>query len=344
MRTAQEWLPEGLTSYLFFMLHITSGDSVAGTLREAGFGPDIVAWRDVLHEGPVPANLPLAELSTRRARFIGDSGWGAPAEVDAQFAERDRALAGAADHDETVLWFEHDLYDQLQLLQVLDWFAAQGLDGTRLSLICDAEYLGRLTADELRSRFPDRHPVSGQQLNVGRDAWSAFRSPDPRSLLPFLGDRSMPLPFLATALRRHLQQFPDGVTGLSRSESQALTAIEAGHLQAKQAYFSSHHQMEEAIFLGDTIFASYLAGMSQEASPLVLGQNGDRIVVPRDGADPDDFWHADLAVTNAGRAICGGIEDRVLVNGIDRWLGGVHLHPGNVWRWHEAKSVVARSD
>jgi hypothetical protein len=325
------------------MLHITNGDSVAGTLREAGFGPDIVAWRDVLHEGPVPADLPLDKLSEIRAQFIA-AGGSAQAAIRAQFDARDRVLRSAPEHDETVLWFEHDLYDQLQLLQVLDWFAAQGLDGTRLSLICNAEYLGTLTADELRTRFSGRRPVSGQQLNLGREAWWAFRSPDPRSLLPFLGDRSTPLPFLATAIRRHLQQFPDALTGLSRSESQALAAIEAGHVQAKQAYFASHHQTEEAVFLGDTIFASYIAGMSQELSPLVLWQHGDRIVVPRDGADPDDFWHSDLVVTNAGRAVRGGIEDRVLVNGIDRWLGGVHLHPGNVWRWHEAKSVVARSD
>ena len=97
------------------MLHITNGDSVAGTLREAGFGPDIVAWRDVLHEGPVPADLPPAELSQIRTRFLCDSGWGSPVEVNAHFAERDEALRGAADHDEAVLWFEHDLYDQLQL-------------------------------------------------------------------------------------------------------------------------------------------------------------------------------------------------------------------------------------
>jgi hypothetical protein len=326
------------------MLHITNGDSVAGTLREAGFGPDIVAWRDVLHEGPVPADLPLAELSPLRARFICASGWGLPAEVDAHFAERDEALRGAPDHDEAVLWFEHDLYDQLQLAQVLDWFAAQGLHGTRLSLICNAEYLGSLTADELQVRFPQRNPVSGQQLNLGRDVWSAFRSPDPRSLLPFLGDRSASLPFLAATIRRHLQQFPDALTGLSRSESQALAAIDAGHVQARQAYFASHHQLKDAVFLGDTIFASYIAGMSQEQSPLVLKRNGDGLVAPSDAAQAADFWDSDLVLTNAGRAVLGGIEDRVLVNGIDRWLGGVHLHPGNVWRWHEAKRVVARSD
>jgi len=49
------------------MLHITSGDSVAGSLRLAKIGGEAQAWRDVLHEGPVPAGLSLNELSEVRA-------------------------------------------------------------------------------------------------------------------------------------------------------------------------------------------------------------------------------------------------------------------------------------
>ena len=39
------------------MLHITNGGSAASGLREAGIPGAIVAWNDVLHEGPVPAGL-----------------------------------------------------------------------------------------------------------------------------------------------------------------------------------------------------------------------------------------------------------------------------------------------
>ncbi|MGH7524811.1 MAG: DUF1835 domain-containing protein, partial [Gemmatimonadales bacterium] len=305
------------------MLHLTNGDSVAGTLEEAGFGPAIVAWRDVLHEGPVPADLPLYELSAVRAQFIASRGWHQE-RVRAHFEERDRMLRSAADHDETVLWFEHDLYDQLQLLQILDWFAGQGLEGTQLSMICDAEYLGPVDANGLCERFATRRPVTGLQLNLAREAWAAFRSPDPRSLLPLLGDSSTELPFLGAALLRQLQQFPDAHTGLSRSEFAALDAILAGHSRAKQAYVASHHDREHAIFLGDCVFADYLERMSQERSPLVVQANGERVVVPAGDADAGAFWATELAVTNAGRAVHDALEDRILVNGIDRWLGGVH--------------------
>jgi hypothetical protein len=321
------------------MLHITNGDSVVETLRRTALGGDIVAWRDVLHEGPVPRRLSLTELSRVRAGFIAAQGWALEAEAQRQFAGRDQTLMAANAQDEVVLWFEHDLYDQLQLLQVLDWFAGQFLGTARLSLICAAEYLGPLDVPDLTARFPDRRDISKEQLLLARAAWEAFRSPDPRELLPFLGERSAALPFLAAAIRRHLQQFPDLRRGLSRSEAQALTAIAAGHFRVRDAYVESHQRMEDAVFLGDTVFVSYLQAMTRERSPLVAMPGSAGIA-----ATSADFWNSELGLTNAGRAVLEGQEDRIVVNGIDRWLGGVHLQAGDVWRWNDAKATLVRSE
>ena len=87
---------------------------------------DYLAWSDALHDGPVPATESLEALSDIRARAMSDSSWGATTTSGCEFAERDRTLAGFRDHDETVLWFEHDLYDQLQLFQLLDWLSRAG--------------------------------------------------------------------------------------------------------------------------------------------------------------------------------------------------------------------------
>ena len=53
-------------------LNITNGDSAAGTMSEAGVEGKIIAWRDVLHEGPVDSSLPLEELSKQRTGPIAD--------------------------------------------------------------------------------------------------------------------------------------------------------------------------------------------------------------------------------------------------------------------------------
>src|SRR5215813_4955223 len=105
------------------MLHITNGASVGASLGQSGLPGAVLAWQDVLHEGPVPTDLALDELRPVRARFLADAYNVRYEDTLAELAARDTVLASCANEDEVVLWFEHDLYDQLQLLQILDWFA-----------------------------------------------------------------------------------------------------------------------------------------------------------------------------------------------------------------------------
>ena len=90
-------------------------------------------WRDVLHEGPVP-DVPDAELRRIRAAFLG---------VDDPISSRSAtALLAEHRHGEYVLWFEADLYDQLQLVQILARLRALDVPAERITLICVGEHLG----------------------------------------------------------------------------------------------------------------------------------------------------------------------------------------------------------
>jgi len=110
------------------MLHVTNGDVAAARMREGGLTGTFLAWLDVLHEGPVPATESLARLTRIRASYLTQAGYGTELRIRDQLRARDAHLGCATEHDEVVLWFEHDLCDQLQLLQVLDWFAANARD------------------------------------------------------------------------------------------------------------------------------------------------------------------------------------------------------------------------
>jgi hypothetical protein len=309
------------------LLHITNGDAAASVIQAAGIGGDVLPWRDVLHEGPVPAGLSLDALSRVRADFIAGEGWGEPEATRQAFFERDAALREYEAYDEVVLWFEHDLYDQLQLIQLLDFFASQQPGRTRVSLLCNSEYLGNSTPARLAERFPQRTVVSDEQRAAGAAGWAAFRAADPSGLQPLADGAASPLPFLPAALRRHLEQFPSLRNGLSRSEQQALEALSAAPRTLRDAYAAAHHQREEAVWLGDRTFADYVLGMAAEPTPLV----------ELDGAAEADFEHTlarTARLTEAGREVMEARADRVRLNGIDRWLGGVHLQgAGAAWRW-----------
>ena len=69
------------------MLHLTNGDSVVPGIEATGVGGEILPWRDVLHEGPVPAGLDAAAL--RAVRALSACGWGPPESIEAEMRARD---------------------------------------------------------------------------------------------------------------------------------------------------------------------------------------------------------------------------------------------------------------
>jgi hypothetical protein len=304
----------------FFMartLHVTNGDSVS--LRETGLGGQVLAWQDVLHEGPVPAGLTLDQIRPIRARFLAELSHRPESETLASLERRDRVLAGFRESDEVVLWFEHDLYDQLQLIQILDWFASHA-DGMSLSLVDSGRYLGPMTPAELVALYPTRLSVTQAQFDLASRAWSAFSSPDPRVLSRLVREDTSALPHLSGALERHLEQFPSAENGLSRTERQILE-IAASGVKRVEAIFVADRDREDRIFMGDFVFDAYIRGLASARVPLL------RI------ADPQARFSQSLVeVTPEGEAVLRGKADHVDLNGIDRWRGGVHLHADKIWR------------
>ena len=320
------------------MLHITNGDCAAEVFVRAGIGGEnIIAWRDVLHEGPVPGGMPLEMLSSVRARFICDSGFGDYDAIREQFSERDFRVAGGQGEDEVVLWFESDLYDQLQLLQVLDWFADPTHRPMRLTRVYTDrvpgterfEALGAIAPERVRELLDARVPVSEDELRVAVEAWAAFRDCDPRALAASRHDpRMRALPYLRDAIGRLLEELPDTACGLSRTEANAARLL-AEQPRTREALFRQVQDLEPRPFLGDTWFWRMLDRLAEGETPLLKRRAS--------AADPA-FGRGDLwSLTAEGEAVLDGRVDGVDLARVDRWLGGTRLlHRDSVWRWDGA--------
>jgi hypothetical protein len=316
------------------VFHITNGDSVLAGFRAGNIGGEQLAWRDVLHDGPVPMTATLEELSEIRARALAAFGWGAYAELRAAFARRDAALARRGEHQEVVLWFEHDLYDQLQLLQLLDWFAQHGTGGARLSLIEIGSFpgvvpfhgLGQLEGAQLRELLPRRQPVTMRQLRTAAAAWRDFRAAEPQALAARAKAPQDELPFLAAALRRFCEEYPSTRDGLARSERQVLAAVATGASRPAEIYLKCW-AAEECPW-GDASIFLRIEGLASATVPaLSRGEHG-------------------YELTPLGERLLAGAADWVRESGgIDRWLGGVHLHGTSVrWRWNADVAAVVAAD
>ena len=322
-------------------LNITNGDSAAGTLSEAGIAGKIIPWRDVLHEGPVDSSLPLEQLSKQRAKFIAERLWDDFGHVSGDFAERDRVIQHLDYFDEIVLWFEDDLYDQLQLIQLLDFLAGGAARNKSLSLIQVDGYIPPLSATKLMELDEKRSRVTPQQFDLAQRAWKAFGSDDPSAISRLVDGNTSALPYLAPALSRHLEEFPAVGNGLSRSEREAMTAIEEGH-NTPVAAFLEVAKKQESIFLGDIIFYSYLERLSGRKNPLVTWKDGSAVVSPT-AQRSREFVNGKLRVTSLGRDVLAGKKDWQTVNTQARWLGGVEIAPGGKgWRWDPVRRVLVK--
>ncbi|HSJ63116.1 MAG TPA: DUF1835 domain-containing protein [Gemmatimonadaceae bacterium] len=311
-------------------LHITNGDAAADGIRRAT-GEEVLAWRDVLHDGPVPA-VDDAVLRRARAEFIASRGWGELGAVYRDFETRDATVRAAICSQPIVLWFEPDLYDQLQLLQVLDLLARTAGDcDAELTLVQPPTYLGGLTPDELAGLRRAGTTITEAHLALGRRAWDAFRAPSPERWQGFAAPDDHPLEFLAAAVRRHLEEYPAVASGLARSESQLLRRAAAGPIAMSQAFRDAQH-MEEWTYLGDASFVEIVRELARAPHPLLRltpALEGALHRLPVDRA----AWEEPIAVTAEGSAVLAGDLDRVALCGIDRWLGGVHLLDHAPWRW-----------
>jgi hypothetical protein len=330
-------------------LHLANGTSTTGTIHDAGIPGRSTIWADPLHEGPVPADASDEELLEIRARYLSSDTYG----IEAIAADMRRSRAIIDDHDEydeIVLWYEHDLFDQLNLIQALSHLAASGSWPKPVSLICIGSFpgrprfkgLGELTAGELAPLFETRQPVSDAQYALAVEAWAAYRSPEPTAIGTLLATDTSALPYLAAALERHLEEFPSTADGLSRTERRLLDLAAPGPIPIRTA-FPQMHDEETAFYIADS---SFLTVVSELSGPFVgLLQVKDRTAPERTGGGTArHLLSGAIELTGLGREVLSGREDRINRCGIERWLGGVHLTgPGPHWRWDGAHERLVRA-
>lgn len=333
-------------------LHVANGTCTTRIIEAAGIPGIRSIWADPLYEGPVPGALTDAELTDVRMQFLSGPGdfdgvaWdGSDPSLDPvnDLREWRATLARHRLYDELILWFEHDLFDQLNLIQLLAWVPDHLPAPTRVSLVCIGAFpghphfkgLGELSPDELESLLETRQRVDHSQYEVARRAWRAFREPTPEALDDLRReDDTSALPYLARAITRFLQEYPWTADGLSRTERRLMELASHDGIALWEA-FPKMADGEQVYYATDASIAGIAEALSRTSPPLLHFDASET----REGY----ALRGSVALTEVGRAVLAGHADRIATCGIDRWLGGVHLQGrSGVWRWDDASQRPVR--
>jgi hypothetical protein len=282
--------------------------------------------------------VPEPELRRLRAGLLVDDDRAGRRECLTWLERRDADLA-ASRGGEYLLWFEADLYDQLQLAQVLARLRELRVPPRRITLICIGEHLGiahfgglgELEPGQLEALLGSAATTLGPDaMELAARAWAALRAPDPAGLGAVAATPSQELRFLAEAFDRLSREYPSTRDGLSLTERRILAAATAGAATAS-AVFVRIGAREARPYLGDVFCWRIMERLARARVPLLEAEPA--------GAAIDAG--TSLRVTPAGQRVLAGEADHVAQSGIDRWVGGVHLAGDDArWRWDEGTESI----
>ncbi len=334
--------------------HITNDEPTAHLLQRAGMRGLQLAWKDPLYVGPVTKES--LELRTRnRVKYFSQQGWGEKQSLLSHFQERNLKLKQITEFKKVSLWFDRNMYNQLQLIELLDCLSHYpdiSVFLINVSKIIQRENslnLDKLSVADIKSLYHRETEITANQLSIGLDAWRCFAEPDPRYLLHFKRQDMSTMPYLYDAMKRLQQQYPSTMNGLSRTQRQVMDVVDGYPEIGVQAAFEKVQAMEERPFLSPAMFWMVLKELSRcDAPALEIWKQEDSKQENASASTSKSnlqelFQICHLRITDVGREVLRYHLDWLQVNGINRWIGGVHLQDGNIWRYDPKRSQLVNT-
>ncbi len=269
-------------------LHILNGHSTLYLFKEAKINGDVFVWNEILSEGPVTYQVASEEFWELRRIFVSETFGGEPKAYD-ELKENFQKLRQFREYREVVLWYEYDLFCQVNLMAVLSWIHGQGHRKTTIvSLICvgnETGYdqlvgLGQIASVKYKGLFEKRIKLSEANLAYADLVWQAYCVADPNELL----FATIPHPifkYLYLAIKAHLQRFSDGSHGFNEIEWEMLSYIDKH--QPKNVDDVIRHMLQWQVFygFGDMQYYYYLKKMETYfmfGTPVTLSKEGKKAI------------------------------------------------------------------
>lgn len=300
----------------------------------------LLIQHDVISCGPMRAFASRDEWIDTRDDFWQEVCGGPALEEFPEDLVVDAAEIGRA--DQVTLWVGAGLADRLLLPTVLKLSDLVGFDlppidvreiTTHRSVKVPVLGWGMLRPEDVG--HPVGRPVESDQIVRARRAWAGLTATTPPSLLTSLEAIDDDTDLLA-AMSTLIGRYPDLVSGLSHWDTALLTALSNGGSGAFTVIggaIGSNH------FWLDPVGDAYLFWRMKR-----LGDSSLREPLLTLDGDTNTARGCRVTPTEFGIAVRDGRANHADMNGIDDWIGGVHLRDsvGSPW-WRRGGELMPRS-
>ncbi|MBE7169016.1 MAG: DUF1835 domain-containing protein [Williamsia sp.] len=198
--------------------NVLNGDSLACSFPDTKIEGDIIVVREGLIDGDLSGN-DLQGFWHSRAKYMGST----EAEYHDKVVREFEKIMNAPDDSEFNLWFEYDLFCQVNM-----WFVISIINSLSVTAKVYAVYTSHLdrnskhfwngfgpaNASQLQVCFADRILLSDADLQLGQELWAAYKDNNFRELLRLAKNESFAFPYLQEVVKAHIDRFPgDGMNG-----------------------------------------------------------------------------------------------------------------------------------
>ncbi|KOY52368.1 DUF1835 domain-containing protein [Polaribacter dokdonensis] len=212
------------------ILHITNGDSTTNYLKSLQFSGEFITWREMLCEGKTTTDVGSESFWKNRFQFLKSSYNVSKKKFIDYTLKEYRALCNKKSHDEIVLWFEYDLFCQINMIAVLSWLKRYR-KGYNISLVCSGKIgkskkmyaLPELNESQIQNHFDKRILLTEDDIAYADYIWQLYCSDSPLRLeTVYKFKNTTPFQYLASAIEMHLKRFPSIENGLNEVENRIL--------------------------------------------------------------------------------------------------------------------------
>lgn len=218
-------------------LHILNGDATLQLFKQTQIEGETFVWREVLAEGPVNSEFNSEAFWAERKAFMTDfftiESGGYDKDVYLPFQA---LLPKLNSFDEIVLWFEYDLFCQINMMALIQFLGEVRSEDQTISMVCSGRIddsgklygLGELSPQQLEEQLGKKLKLNTREFEYASEVYQAYCSSDPNSLYTYAILPSDEFWYLADALQAHFKRFPNCNSGLTEIEQKIVDLISEG--------------------------------------------------------------------------------------------------------------------
>ncbi|MEP0133077.1 MAG: DUF1835 domain-containing protein [Eudoraea sp.] len=268
-------------------LHITNSDHLTNRLKSLELKGDIITWREMLCEGKTLTNVGSETFWRTRFEFLNKNYKISKKWFIEKTLKEFKSLCNHKQKDRIVLWFDYDLYSQINMLAVISWLKTHR-PYAQISLVSSGDedktnkiYLNELASEQLLEHFENRTVLEQDDIVYADYIWQLYCSDNPIRLETLTDYENYQFDYLSEAIKIHLKRFPSIKNGLNELENHILELSLSKKPKSKRELLLTVLSDKGIYGFGDTQYERIISSLKPLYStfnPVRLSKKGKEIL------------------------------------------------------------------